>query len=57
MLADPRQAGRSVTDIAFTVGFKDSSHFSRAFKDRYGVGPRGYRGNRDPRPRGTAESG
>jgi AraC-like DNA-binding protein len=51
LLVDPRQAGRSVTDIAFTVGFKDSSHFSRAFKDRYGVGPRGYRDNRDSCPR------
>jgi AraC-like DNA-binding protein len=42
-LADPRQAGRSVTSIAFGVGFKDTSHFSRAFKDRYGVCPRSYR--------------
>lgn len=43
LLADPRQASRSVTSIAFGVGFKDTSHFSRAFKDRYGLGPRGYR--------------
>jgi AraC-like DNA-binding protein len=43
LLADPRQAGRTVSSIAFGVGFKDTSHFSRAFKDRYGVGPRGYR--------------
>ncbi len=43
LLADPGQAGRSITAIAFGVGFKDSSHFSRVFKDRYGVGPRDYR--------------
>jgi len=43
LLADPGQASRSITGIAFGVGFKDSSHFSRAFKDRYGVGPRDYR--------------
>jgi AraC-like DNA-binding protein len=43
LLTDPRQASRSVTSIAFAVGFKDSAHFSRAFKHRYGLGPRGYR--------------
>lgn len=43
LLADPGQAGRTITGIAFGVGFKDSSHFSRAFKDRYGMGPRDYR--------------
>jgi AraC-like DNA-binding protein len=43
LLADPGRAGLSITGIAFGVGFKDSSHFSRAFKDRYGVGPRDYR--------------
>jgi AraC-like DNA-binding protein len=42
-LADPRLAERSVTSIGFGVGFKDTSHFSRVFKDRYGLGPRGYR--------------
>jgi AraC-like DNA-binding protein len=43
LLADPRQAGRSVTSIGFGVGFKDTAHFSRAFKERYGLGPRSYR--------------
>lgn len=43
LLADPRQASRSVTSVAFGVGFKDTAHFSRVFKDRYGVGPRSYR--------------
>jgi len=43
LLADPGQAGRSVTNIAFAVGFKDTSHFTRVFKHRYGAGPRDYR--------------
>jgi AraC-like DNA-binding protein len=43
LLRDPRQPSRSVTDIAYSVGFKDASHFSRAFKYRFGVGPRDFR--------------
>ena len=34
---------RSVTDIALGWGFNDLSHFSRAFRERYGVSPRGWR--------------
>ena len=37
MLID--HAGRSVTDIAFEVGFNDSNYFSRAFKKRFDVTP------------------
>lgn len=43
LLADPRQAGWSVTEIAFSTGFKDASHFTRVFKNHYGLGPREYR--------------
>jgi len=32
--------GKRVTDIAFSVGFNDLSHFSRAFAKRYGKSPR-----------------
>ena len=53
LLADPRQAGRTITDIAFSVGFKDASHFTRAFKSRHGLGPREYR--RHHRPEGPAD--
>lgn len=42
-LADPARR-RTVTDVAFAWGFRDAAHFSRAFKDRYGVSPRDYRG-------------
>lgn len=43
LLADPALAQRSVTEIAFAVGFDDSSQFSRAFKARHGCSPREYR--------------
>jgi len=42
-LVEPRQAGRSVSEIAFAWGFNDASHFSRAFKQRFGMSPREYR--------------
>jgi AraC-like DNA-binding protein len=32
-----------VTDVAFSLGFNDLSHFSRAFRRRLGVSPRAYR--------------
>ena len=42
-LRDPSQAHRSITDICFSYGFSSSSHFSRLFKDRFGVPPARYR--------------
>lgn len=36
-------AACNITDLGFRLGFNDLSHFSRAFKARYGVGPRDYR--------------
>lgn len=41
-LADIHQAV-TVTEVAFRWGFKDSSHFSRLFKEHYGVAPAHYR--------------
>jgi len=38
------QAGRlSLSQVAFSCGFNSSSHFSRAFKQRYGMTPREFR--------------
>ncbi|HWT52212.1 MAG TPA: helix-turn-helix transcriptional regulator, partial [Caulobacter sp.] len=36
-------AGCNITDLSFSLGFNDLSHFSRAFKACYGVGPREFR--------------
>lgn len=33
-------SGRSISAIAYSWGFNDASHFSRAFRKRYGVCPR-----------------
>jgi AraC-like DNA-binding protein len=35
----------NVTEIAFESAFEDVSHFSRVFKDRFGVSPMAYRQN------------
>lgn len=42
-LADPTQAHRSVGSIGASYGLIDAAHFSRIFKDAYGVSPRRYR--------------
>lgn len=36
-------SGCNITELGFSLGFNDLSHFSRTFKARYGVGPRDYR--------------
>ena len=42
-LIDPRLRHRSISDIAFGCGFNDAAHFSRAFRERYGLSPREWR--------------
>ena len=39
MLCDPRQAGRSITAVAYEAGFNDLSYFNRAFRRRYDATP------------------
>ncbi len=45
-LQDPALAHRSVSDIALGRGFVDLSHFSRAFRQRYGMLPSELRASR-----------
>jgi AraC-like DNA-binding protein len=33
----------SISEICFRWGFNGSAHFSRAFRDQYGVSPREFR--------------
>jgi AraC-like DNA-binding protein len=44
-LADARLAHRTIGEIALDWGFNSFSHFSRTFKDAYGVTPREFRMN------------
>jgi AraC-like DNA-binding protein len=39
MLTDPRCADRTISAIAYAVGFGDLSHFNHAFRRRYGASP------------------
>jgi AraC-like DNA-binding protein len=52
MLSDPRLAGRTISSIAFSLGFGDLSYFNRTFRRRFGAAPSEMRtkaSNGDPR--------
>ena len=40
LLTDPAHLHRTISDIAYAVGFGDLSYFNRLFRRRYGVTPR-----------------
>jgi len=42
-LLDPVFVTKSITEIAYSWGFSNSAHFSRAFKDAFHLAPRAYR--------------
>ena len=42
-LEDPRQAHRSLSEIAYGWGFSDMTHFGRSFRKAYGMLPSVYR--------------
>ncbi len=42
-MVNPRYADSSISTICFRWGFNGSAHFSRAFRDQYGISPRAYR--------------
>ena len=43
LLCEPR---RTITQIAFSLGFNDSAYFCRCFRRRYGLAPTAYRAKR-----------
>jgi len=43
-------SSKSINDIAFESGFENNSHFSRVFRDRFGVSPLQYRKQLVPSP-------
>ncbi|WP_259465822.1 helix-turn-helix domain-containing protein [Rhodococcus opacus] len=40
LLTDPRQQHRSIQEVGAAVGFTRGTHFSRAFKEQFGMTPR-----------------
>ena len=42
-LSNPLNASQSVSEIAYRCGFNDAAHFSRAFRERFGLSPRAFR--------------
>lgn len=42
-LRDPRHAFKTITQIAYDLGFEDTAHFSRAFKRHHGCTPSEWR--------------
>jgi AraC-like DNA-binding protein len=47
-LASPVLAHRHVSEIAFTWGFNDLSHFGRVFREHFGMSPRDFRQSQLP---------
>jgi AraC-like DNA-binding protein len=44
-LAAPEHATLSITEIAYSLGFNSSSHFSNLFRAQFGVRPSDVRGS------------
>ncbi|ABD56892.1 helix-turn-helix domain-containing protein [Jannaschia sp. CCS1] len=49
-LGDAALARRTISEIAWQVGYSDPSYFTRRFKRRYGCSPRAYRAAHHPAP-------
>ncbi|MEU7997164.1 helix-turn-helix domain-containing protein [Micromonospora sp. NPDC049060] len=47
-LADPLLAHRTIQNVASRWGFTDAAHFSRVFRNAYGISPKDYRATREP---------
>ena len=48
LLTSPRNANRSITEIAYSMGFSSSSHFSNLFRAQFHVRPSDVRGTSGP---------
>lgn len=46
-IRSPSMVGRTLTEIAFSWGFSDFSHFSRCYKEKFGCSPKHDRGAGD----------
>lgn len=42
-IREPSWGGHTLTEIAFSWGFNSAAHFTRSFRERYGMAPRDYR--------------
>jgi transcriptional regulator GlxA family with amidase domain len=47
LLSAPRHAAQSITEIAYSMGFSSSSHFSNLFRAQFGLRPSDVRGASD----------
>jgi AraC-like DNA-binding protein len=55
LLAETPQGKLHVSEIAYRCGFLSAAHFSRTFKERYGVSPRSFAMNHGMRPDAPAD--
>ena len=42
LVTDDSAGARTITDIAYLCGFRDSLYFSKMFRKKYGISPRNY---------------
>ena len=55
-LSNPAGHHHAVSEIAFRNGFNDAAHFSRVFRDRFGLSPRALRQQESVRPGTLADA-
>jgi signal transduction histidine kinase/DNA-binding response OmpR family regulator/ligand-binding sensor domain-containing protein len=51
-----KESGMTITEIAYSVGFKDPSHFSKLFKKQFGVSPKVFVHEKNQNPEPPIES-